>query len=56
MDRGRAAGVLLLLAASVVQALGVDTVTLLDRIGLYRVISMCGVVFMYLGGQRLRVV
>jgi len=48
------AGVVLLLAASVVQALGVDTFSPLDRSGLYHVISMVGVVFMYLGGQRLR--
>jgi hypothetical protein len=50
------AGVVLLLAASVVQALGVDTFTPLDRSGMYHLISMVGVVFMYLGGQRLRVV
>ncbi len=40
------AGVVLLLAASVVQALGVDTFIPLDRSGLCHVISMVGVALM----------
>ena len=48
-------GIVVLLAASAVQALGVDVLSPLDQNGLYHVISMVGVVFMYLGGQRLKV-
>jgi hypothetical protein len=46
-------GVVLLLTASVVQALRVDTLEPLDHDGLYHVISMVGVLFLYWGGQRL---
>lgn len=49
-------GIVVLLAASAVQALHVDVFSPLDRSGLYHVISMVGVVFMYWGGQRLKVV
>jgi Family of unknown function (DUF6962) len=48
-------GILVLLAASAVQALHVDVLSPLNRDGLYHVISMVGVAFMYLGGQRLSV-
>lgn len=46
-------GIVLLLAASMVQALGIDVLTPLDRSGLYHVISMAGMVFLYSGGRRL---
>ena len=48
-------GILVLLAASAVQVLGVDLFNPLDRNGLYHTISMVGVLFMYWGGQRLKV-
>jgi hypothetical protein len=48
-------GIVVLLAASLVQRLEVDVSILLDHDGLYHLISMVGVVFMYLGGQRLKV-
>lgn len=46
---------LILAVASAVQALGVDTFSPLDRNGLYHVIAMAGVVFLYLGGLELKV-
>jgi hypothetical protein len=49
-------GVLVLLAASAVQALHVDVFNPLDQNGLYHAISFVGVLFMYLGGQRLKVI
>ncbi|MBP1705614.1 MAG: putative hydrolase [Chloroflexi bacterium] len=49
------AGILVLLTASAVQALDVDVLTPLDQNGLYHLISMVGVLFMYWGGQRLKV-
>lgn len=48
-------GILVLLTASAVQALGVNAFSPLDHDGLYHAISMVGVLFMYLGGQRLKV-
>ena len=48
-------GILVLLAASAVQALDVDVFSPLDQNGLYHVISIVGVLFMYWGGQRLKV-
>ena len=48
-------GVVVLLAASAVQALGVDLFNPLDQNGLYHMISIVGVLFMYWGGQRLKV-
>jgi hypothetical protein len=48
-------GVLVLLAASAVQALDVDVFNPLDQNGLYHAISFVGVLFMYWGGQRLKV-
>ena len=49
-------GILVLLAASAVQALDVDVLRPLDQNGLYHVISIVGVLFMYWGGQRLKVI
>lgn len=48
-------GLLILILASAIQALGVDTFSPLNRDGLYHVISMAGVVFLYLGGLQLKV-
>lgn len=48
------AGILIQFAASTVQAMGVDTFSPLDHNGLYHVISMISVVFLYLGGTRLK--
>ena len=47
------AGILILFAASGIQAAGVDLFQPLDRNGLYHLLSMMGVVFLYLGGTRL---
>ena len=47
-------GILILFAASGIQAAGVDVFSPLDRNGLYHLLSMIGVVFLYLGGVRLR--
>ena len=49
------AGILLLLGASIVQIVRVDVFSPVSADGLYHLISMAGVVFMYLGGQRLKV-
>jgi multisubunit Na+/H+ antiporter MnhF subunit len=49
------AGILLLLAASIVQVLRVNAFSPVSADGLYHLISMAGVVFMYWGGQRLKV-
>ena len=43
-------GILILFAASGIQAAGVDVFTPLDRNGVYHVVSMIGVAFMYFGG------
>ena len=48
-------GILVLVVASAVQSLRVDALSPLEHDGLYHVISMVGVVFMYWGGQRLKV-
>lgn len=47
------AGVVVLLGASIAQGLGIDPDGPLSPSGLYHVIAMVGVPFMYLGGQRL---
>jgi len=47
-------GILVLLLASAVQALGIDTFSPVDRNGLYHLISMPGVVLLYFGGRRLK--
>jgi hypothetical protein len=49
------AGILILFAASAIQSIGIDTFSPLDRNGLYHVVSMVGVVFLYLGGQTMSV-
>jgi hypothetical protein len=49
------AGILVLLAASIVQASHVDVFNPLSADGLYHLVSMGGIAFMYLGGQRLKV-
>jgi hypothetical protein len=46
-------GILILFLASAIQAAGINTFTPLDRNGLYHVVSMIGVVFLYRGGMRL---
>jgi ABC-type uncharacterized transport system permease subunit len=48
------AGILILLGASAIQAMGVDAFMPLDHNGLYHVISMIGALLLYLGGRRLR--
>lgn len=47
------AGTLTLFVASAVQALRIDGLTPLDHNGLYHVISMPGVLLLFLGGRRL---
>lgn len=46
-------GILISIAASVIQALGVDKFSPLDRNGLYHVIVMAAVVFFFIGGLAL---
>ena len=48
------AGILILFAASGIQAAGVDSFMPLDRNGLYHLVSMVGVGFLYLGGMHLK--
>jgi hypothetical protein len=48
------AGILILFAASAIQVLSIDIFSPLDRNGLYHLVSMVGVFFLYLGGLRLR--
>jgi hypothetical protein len=48
------AGILILFAASGTQAAGLDVFRPLDRNGLYHLVSMIGVAFLYLGGVQLR--
>lgn len=48
------AGIVVLLAASVIQASDMDVPGPLDSDGLYHQVSMIGVPFLYRGGQRLR--
>jgi hypothetical protein len=50
------AGILIIFAASAIQSLGVDVFSPLDRNGLYHLVSMLGVLFMYLAGRNLRTV
>lgn len=52
-SRHMIAGILILFLASGIQAAGVNTFTPVDRNGLYHLVSMIGVAFMYLGGMRL---
>jgi Family of unknown function (DUF6962) len=48
------AGIVILSIASAIQAVGWDALSPLDRNGVYHVVSMLGVVFLYLGGVKLR--
>jgi hypothetical protein len=48
------AGILILFTASGIQAAGVDVFSPLDRNGLYHLLSMVGVAFLYLGGMQFR--
>jgi hypothetical protein len=47
-------GILILVAASAIQAMGIDTFSPLNRNGLYHLVTMAGVVFLYKAGQQLR--
>ena len=47
-------GILILFSASGIQAAGVDVFTPLDRNGVYHLVSMIGVAFMYFGGVQLK--
>jgi hypothetical protein len=46
-------GILIQFAASAIQSMGLDTLSPLDHNGLYHVVSMVSVVFLYLAGKRL---
>ncbi|SPE35996.1 conserved membrane hypothetical protein [Candidatus Sulfopaludibacter sp. SbA6] len=48
------AGILIQFLASAIQAMGVDALSPLDHNGLYHVVSMVGVAYLYLGGKRLK--
>jgi hypothetical protein len=48
------AGILILFAASGIQTAGLDVFRPLDRNGLYHLVSMIGVAFLYLGGVQLK--
>jgi hypothetical protein len=48
------AGIVILSMASAIQAAGWDALSPLDRNGVYHVVSMLGVVFLYLGGVSLK--
>lgn len=47
-------GILILSAASAIQAAGWDALSPLDHNGVYHVVSIAGAVFLYLGGARLK--
>ena len=47
-------GILILSAASAIQAAGWDALSPLDHNGVYHVVSILGAVFLYLGGARLK--
>ena len=53
-SRGIIGGLLVMAAASVIQALGFDALNPLDHNGLYHVVSMAGVLFLFSGGRRLK--
>lgn len=53
-SRQMIAGLLLQIAASAIQALGIDSFAPLDHNGLYHAVSTLAVVFLYRGGQQLR--
>jgi len=52
--RSMIVGILILFAASAIQGFGMDFFYPLDRNGVYHLVSMVGIVFMYLGGIHLR--
>ncbi len=47
-------GIVILFIASGIQAAGMDTFSPVDRNGLYHLVSMVGVYFLYLGGRKLK--
>lgn len=49
-------GILIQFVAAAIQASGMDVFTPLNHNGVYHLVSMVGIVFLYLGGQRLRTV
>jgi hypothetical protein len=53
-SRHMVAGILILFAASAVQAVRVDVFSPLDHNGLYHFLSMIGVAFLYAGGVKLK--
>lgn len=48
------AGIVILFIASGIQAAGIDNFSPLDRNGVYHLVSMVGVYFLYLGGAKLK--
>jgi Family of unknown function (DUF6962) len=46
-------GLVIMIAASLVQFLGIDAIPPVDHDGLYHLIAMCGVLLLFLGGRRL---
>jgi hypothetical protein len=52
-SRPMVVGIVVVLVASTAQLVGVDVFAPLDHDGLYHVIAMAGVPFLYWGGQRL---
>jgi hypothetical protein len=53
-SRAMIAGILIQFLASGIQAAGVDALSPLDHNGLYHVVSMVGVAYLYVGGERLK--
>jgi hypothetical protein len=53
-SRDMVAGTLILFCATAIQALKVDVFSPVDHNGLYHLVSMAGIVFMYRGGRHLR--
>jgi hypothetical protein len=53
-SRPMIAGILILFAASAIQAARVDVFSPLDHNGLYHLLSMIGVAFLYAGGVQLK--
>ena len=47
-------GIVILFVASGIQAAGLDTFSPVDRNGVYHLLSMVGVYFLYLGGRKLK--
>ena len=53
-SRHMVAGILILFAASAIQAAGVDIFSPLDHNGVYHLLSMIGIAFLYAGGVKLK--